>query len=250
VLPTDPNNLGGTDLYLMNVDGSGQTLVRSHGQPDTNFVDPGWAADAKALYASLRAPIMVGGQAVGTSMTIVRVPLNGSEPTSITSGESPTASPDGKALAFVTTDTTGISHLWVGLPDGSDAQEPLANRGFTLVQEPRFSPDSKRVAFAAVGGPTTARRGGDTAADALLALILPGVAEADGTPMDFWTVAIDGSDLRRLTRAQDHSPFPAWSPDGRWLAVAGELSLTMVAASGTGAQQLSSNAKATGVVWL
>ena len=68
--------------------------------------------------------------------------------------------------------------------------------------------------------------------------------------MDIWTVQADGSDLRRLTSTQDHSPTVAWSPDGQWLAEAGELSLTLVSASAAPAQQLSGNAKATGVVWL
>lgn len=250
VLPTNPNDLGGSDLYVMNVDGSNQKLVRSHGQPDTSFLNPCWSPDGQAIYTTLKSPIMVGGQQVGSANTIYRVPLDASAPVAVTDGDSPAISSDGRSLALLTTDKGGITHLLVGKIDGSNAREPLANRGFTAMQGARYSPDGKYLAFAAVGGPAGASAGRPPSPDPLLALFVPGVAEADGTPMDVWTVQPDGSNLRRLTSTLDHSPFPAWSPDGKWLAVAGELSLTLVDATGSHVEKVSSNAKATGVVWL
>ena len=41
------------------------------------------------------------------------------------------------------------------------------------------------------------------------------------TPLlDIWTVAVDGSDLRRLTQNAGHNWTPAWSPDGSKIAFA------------------------------
>src|SRR5690606_35265101 len=38
---------------------------------------------------------------------------------------------------------------------------------------------------------------------------------------DLWTAALDGSDVRRLTTAEGDERNPVFSPDGRWIAFAG-----------------------------
>src|SRR5207253_1460672 len=38
---------------------------------------------------------------------------------------------------------------------------------------------------------------------------------------DLWTAKLDGSDLRRLTSADGDESAPVFSPDGRWIAFAG-----------------------------
>jgi hypothetical protein len=43
-----------------------------------------------------------------------------------------------------------------------------------------------------------------------------------------WTMAVDGSGLRRLTRAPTEVLSPVWSPDGRYLAVRTEDNCTVV----------------------
>jgi Tol biopolymer transport system component len=41
-------------------------------------------------------------------------------------------------------------------------------------------------------------------------------------------VALDGSDLRRLTQWYEDDPSLAWSPDGRWLAAQGGSGLRLL----------------------
>jgi len=247
VVPTNANDLGGSDLYVMDVDGSNARLIQAHGQSGRTFQAPCWAADGRAILASLVSSQTADRQTARTRTMIVRVPLDGSALTEITEGAEPNLSPDGKLLAYLATDPSGVTQLWVSNANGSDAHKLLADRASGGLQAPRFAPDGDRIAFAAVSRPATARR---PTTLPRLAPFAPEIAEADGTPMDVWTVRTDGSDLRQLTATLDHNPYPAWSPDGKWLAMAGELSLTLVDANGTQAESIANNPRATGVVWL
>ena len=84
----------------------------------------------------------------------------------------------------------------------------------------------------------------------VLALFAPGIAEADGIPMDIWTMRPDGTNLRQIIHALDHSPSPAWAPDGKWIAVGGELSLSLVDPGGQRTVQLEKNARLSGLAWI
>jgi Tol biopolymer transport system component len=44
------------------------------------------------------------------------------------------------------------------------------------------------------------------------------VAHAHGLPWDLWLVTADGTRFERLTEAGLDSPYPAWSPDGKFIA--------------------------------
>jgi Tol biopolymer transport system component len=247
VVPTNANDLGGSDLYLMDVDGANMRLFQAHGQSGRTFQAPCWAMDGQTIFASLVTPSPVNGQATGTRSTIVRIPASGGAPTEIIEGSDPTLSPDGKLLAYLSSDSQVGTRLWVSNLDGSGARELLKNHPVGALQSPRFSPDSSRIAFAAAGSPVKARRPN---AEFPFALLAPDIAEADGTPMDVWTIRVDRTDLRQLTATLDHNPFTAWSPDGKWIAEAGELSLTIVDANGTRAEPIANNMRATGIVWV
>jgi dipeptidyl aminopeptidase/acylaminoacyl peptidase len=66
---------------------------------------------------------------------------------------------------------------------------------FDRIAEPTVSPDGKTVAFS------------------VSSLDL----DANKRRSDLWTVALDGSDPRQLTRDPASDSGPAWSPDGRWI---------------------------------
>lgn len=250
VVPADQNDLGGNDLSVMDASGSNPRVIRTHVQAGGSFEDPAWSSDGRALFATLRAPLVVAGQTVGETTSVVRVPLDGSGQSTIVSGQSPATSPDGKKLVYLVVDKQATVHLWLADVDGGNPAELLAGAGFTNFRGPRFSPNSQTIVFAGQGGPNPSKARRSGRANPFFALLEPGVAEADGIPMDVWTMKPDGGNLRQITHALDHSPIPAWSPDGTWVAVAGELYLTLVNATSGQTVKLLDNARLSGLTWL
>ena len=92
-------------------------------------------------------------------------------------------SPDGKLIAF---DLLGDIYT---MPIAGGVPTRIA-QGLSYEQQPRFSPDGKRIAF------TSDRGGGD----------------------NIWLMNVDGSDKRQLTK-EDFRLLnqPTWSPDGRFI---------------------------------
>jgi imidazolonepropionase-like amidohydrolase/Tol biopolymer transport system component len=92
-------------------------------------------------------------------------------------------SPDGRTIAF---DLLGDIYT---MPIAGGTPRRIAE-GLAYEQQPRFSPDGRRIAF------TSDRGGGD----------------------NIWIMNVDGSDKRQLTR-EDFRLLnqPSWSPDGRFI---------------------------------
>jgi Tol biopolymer transport system component len=106
---------------------------------------------------------------------------------SVTGAARPALSPDGKRLAFNSTEQE--EHLFVVGSDGAGLREitngPDRNRG------PRWSPDGKRLAY-------FSKRTGD---------------------WEIWTVDVEGGDAKQITNlAGQNVAWPVWSADGRRLA--------------------------------
>jgi Tol biopolymer transport system component len=49
-------------------------------------------------------------------------------------------------------------------------------------------------------------------------------------PYDLWQIAADGAGLKRVAKVQQRQASIAWSPDGRRIAVRGDLGLQIVEA--------------------
>ena len=148
------------------------------------------------------------------------MPLQGGEPTKLaTFAESVGEfrwSPDGKSIAFTMLDTLSkqlkdwrkkkwdhvvedeiaqYNHLWV--IDLATGQQRRITSGAHMVADPRWSPDSKSIAF--VWNPTG--------------------AVDDGNLSDIAVVPARGGALRKVGGMPANGY--AWSPDGKWLAWAG-----------------------------
>jgi Tol biopolymer transport system component len=139
-------------------------------------------------------------------------------------------------------------HIWVSDVSGQNARDLLANQGFSSVRAPCFSADGKWLAFAGAGGPVRAWNEPRQARSSY-ALIGPHVAEADGIAGEIWIVRPDGSELRRLTSLQEHSPTPSWSPDGKWIAFLSESGLSVVSVGGKQPLRLKGVDGTSGLCW-
>jgi Tol biopolymer transport system component len=248
VIPTDQKDLGGSDLYTMGANGGNVKMVRNHGDPGATFEDPCWSADGQSILVTQRSPIYTQGQYSGETLAILKAGADGSEPTAlIKNALEAAASPDGKYVIYTAVDDTGQpTGLFRVDVDGSNPTALLASAGFGYIHGPHFSPDSASITFAAVGGPA----GGQPTPK--VGWLPPGVgiAEAHGIPWDIWTVRLDGSGLKRLTYESEDTPTPVWSPDGKWVAFAGEIGLYLVDADGKQTVRFSTLVSGGGIAWL
>jgi Tol biopolymer transport system component/DNA-binding winged helix-turn-helix (wHTH) protein len=86
-------------------------------------------------------------------------------------------------------DTRGTGLWWIDVASRRAAPTGIEDAD---VRSARPSPDSQSIAFH--------------------------VIESDGS-MNVWTQPLNGAPRRRVTHDPEAASFPAWSPDGRWLAV-------------------------------
>ena len=132
-------------------------------------------------------------------MTTRKVPIATSEGTWMNVD----VSRDGKMIAF---DLLGDIYT-MPMPDGSGGGGTPTRiaEGLAYEQQPRFSPDGKRIAF------VSDRGGGD----------------------NIWLMNVDGSDKRQLTK-EDFRLLnqPSWSPDGRFIVA--KKHFTTQRSAGTG----------------
>jgi Tol biopolymer transport system component len=247
VAPSNRQDFGGSDLYLMDPAGTRPRLLRSHPESGASFETPSWTADGQAVLATLRQPIGPVTQPTGESVAIVRCALDGSPPSVLVKDAlEPATSPDGKYLVYTAVDANSQpAGLRIADAPGDDPRPLLAGQGFAYIRSPNFSPDGARIVFSAVGGP------GASSTPSLTGWTPPGfgIAEAHGIPWDIWSVRPDGTDLRRLTHEGEDTPIPTWSPDGKWVAFAGEIGLYLVDAAGQQTVRVSTLPSG-GIAWL
>jgi len=181
---------GNWEIYTMAPDGTDQRRL-THTPVDEGA--PTFSPDGKEI-AYLVDPF--------GDPTIRVMKADGAESRRLARASWPNWSPDGKRIAYTVYSTTGEGRLYVMDADGSH-KRPLP--GTSLIgrisgnadgEEPAFSPDGKRIAFAATAGHANE---------------------------EIYTVKVHGSERRRLTHipGDDHWP-PTWSSDGTRIAFTSE----------------------------
>jgi Tol biopolymer transport system component len=119
-------------IYVMDADGGNVTRVTGHG----NAWAPQYSPDGKTIVAQIDQDIDLVDPAAGTEKRLTYDPDN---------GMSPSWSPDGRQLVFLSTRTHHLD-LYVMNADGSNQTLLVSMSGASAI-DPRWSPDGSRVAF-------------------------------------------------------------------------------------------------------
>jgi TolB protein len=200
------------NIWLMNADGSGVKPLTQLTARLSDSDQPVWSPDgSKIAFESSRAldgsnsanPIDSG------NIWVVNADGSGTQPlTQLTASTSlqPVWSPNGTKIAYASTraldgsDADNFSlNIWVMNADGSGAKPLTQLTATTLSDEPVWSPDSSKIAFAssrALDGSNNANPNETT---------------------NIWIVNADGSGAKALTQitaSGAESRQPVWSPDG------------------------------------
>jgi Tol biopolymer transport system component len=180
----------GSDVYAINVDGSGLTNLTSHiAQHGPPWGLPVWSPDGSRVAITL---------VTGSDSEIYVVKADGSESINVTNNPAtdmgPTWSPDGSQLAFVSNrDGVNLAQIYKMNSDGSGLTK--ASDGSSFDVEPVWSPDGTKIAF------------------------LSGMGEQ---ARYLFVMKSDGSDRTQLTGPQIY--HPAWLPDSRKIVFLAPLS--------------------------
>ena len=163
---------GGSQLFLINADGSGVRRLASSSAIDT---EPRFSPDGQWIYFTSDR---------GGSPQIYRMPATGGEPQRVTFegsyNVSPRISPDGKTLAYITRNS---GKFQVALLDLSNRQVQILTDS-DRDESPSFSPNGRMILLATVIGER-------------------GVLSA---------VSADGRVKQRLSAAAGDVREPAWGP--------------------------------------
>ena len=226
-----------SDLFVMNVDGTGQTLL-VRGSSATWSPDGKWIAFHASASGKGQPIIMPRPGAATTDSDIFVLDVDGflkhrAQPKNITNNpaavdEDADWSPDGRKILFTShpvgdkTDNNVTAEIYVIDPEGKRKPERLTNNT-EEERAPAWSPDGKRILFMCRKGSPV--QGG----------VVP--------TFELCVMNADGTGLRRLTNT-GHYLTPHWSPDGRQIVFhkavggPGRFQLFLINADGTGERQV------------
>lgn len=211
----------GSDLYVSDRNGRNMRELVKHGDVAEFLRTPAWLTNDELL-VSIRGRDSIGLADLRIEKVNVRT---GATERFIDRAVDPALSRDRQTLAYISIDPlTQEEELVVAGADNANPRSIVTrDNHLALIGSVVFSPDGRRIAFAAVDlledadpspGGSTPPRG----ANAMRAVVHP-------FAQDVWIVNVDGTGLKRLADLAENMPSLAWSHDGSLLYVLGPNAL-------------------------
>ncbi len=201
----------GSDLYSVNLDGTGFRPVVPHESDNVFYASPRFDSTGNVLYFHRRAAIIQAGSFVGNEDSIERLDLRSGERRRILmNGADPALSPDGKLIVYVHLTQGQPDGLWSANIDGSNARPFFKTKDtWWYLQAPRFSPSGCEIVFSAAGHTVASLPTGAKAGLAHLSI-----------PSELYIAPCDGASVKTIGQTGD-DVVPAWSPDATRVAYVG-----------------------------
>jgi TolB protein len=201
------------EIFVLGSDGSRPANLT---EDPANDWGPDWSSGGRIVFNSDRDGITMGGFVMNADGSRLR-----RIPTDLWV-EYPSWSPDGRRIAFMGGDSASEYEIWTIGVDGAD---PIRlTESFGPDGWPAWSPDGRRIAFSSVRDDCSFSDAPDCRTTGDI-----------GPHHDIWVVNTDGSGVRRVSL--EFGQFVTWSPDGRYLLIAG-YDLYVIRPDGTGRASL------------
>lgn len=225
--PDDGSPFGYFGIYVMPADGSADPRpILDFRENLESLFFPTWSPDGSYLYYSRIRPGEFGNQTL-----VERVSYPDGEPELLVEDAFwQRLSPDGSRMAFLSwdiIDNPDVNELYIANPDGSSPTRVITQNGFSLVDAPTFSADSRHLLFSV---PEELPTNSLSWLDRLTGVR---IARAHNVPSDWWIVPISGGEPKRLTELFTTGLFGEFSPNGTQIASLFVLGLFVMNSDGT-----------------